>query len=144
MIGYLLPILLFLVSPSTFLYFNPFTPIICQSLLNKKSAFFSALCGGLVRDLFLASPKFGLCGLSSVLTAHLLSWTASFITFEGTVGLIESAALFSAVDFMLSSFFCGLVLSSIPWNLFFLYVVFSVFWTLIFSLRLPHFKKRRI
>ena len=121
--------------PSFFSLFNPFYLPISSYILKRKPflAALSAYSVGLLRDIFLATPRFGMMGLSSLCSTLVAFGICSHFSLEGLWGSCILTALLAFCDILFStclgSLFCEHAFFS--WKTLIYTLLLSSLWTFI-------------
>lgn len=120
--------------PASLSSFNPFYLPIAGHLLRRKP-FVAAMLAyilGIMRDIFLATPRFGLLGMASLFSALVATSFSFYFSLEGFLGTLALTTILTCSDVLftasLGSFFCGQFFFS--WRAFFVALLFSTLWTI--------------
>jgi hypothetical protein len=131
-IEWIFSLLLLYLLPTLFCLFNPFFLPVASYVIERKSfvALFSAYISGLGRDIFLATPRFGMLGASSLFSTLVVLSVCFYFSLEGFLGLLCLTTLLTLCDLffsaILGTIFCGHVFFS--WKAAFFALIFSSLW----------------
>lgn len=103
-IEWILSFSLLWVFPSLLAFFNPFFLPVSNFILERKSlpALLTAYITGLLRDLFLATPRFGMLGSSSLFSTLIALSVCFYFSFEGFLGTCFVMLLLTLCDLFIS------------------------------------------
>ena len=121
-------------SPASLSSFNPFYLPLSSYILKRKPivAATGAYLLGIMRDIFLATPRFGMLGMSSLFSALVAICVSFYFSLEGLIGSLVLTTILALCDILftasLGSFLCGQFFFS--WRALFFALLFSSLWTI--------------
>jgi hypothetical protein len=104
---FLISVVFIFCFPSTLYWINPFALSIADDIdrFRPKSALLLAYGAGLLRDILLFSPRFGLLGISSLIACLGTNWAVRFFSIEGMMSLYTVAS-FICAELICETLFC--------------------------------------
>ena len=139
-VSWIASILVVWIFPSSLAIWNPFLAPIARSIVKRQ--LFAVLWGcfltGCVQDLLLASPRFGVLALSSLISGSLVFRMVRLFPVDGLQGTFL-VALLAAMQGVLDIFLCSVLGFSdaysfcelLVWKKIVLSIVFSTSWALV-------------
>jgi hypothetical protein len=134
-IEWILSLLVVWFFPVLFSLFNPFFVPISSYLLARRAflAIIASYITGLLRDIFLATPRFGMLGASSLFSSLIALGVCFYFPLEGFWGACIIVSVLTLADALFSAglgaFLCDHAYFS--WKTLFIALFFSSAWTLL-------------
>lgn len=131
-VEWLLCISLIWVRPNALSLFNPFFLLTSSYFLERRFflALVTAYCSGLLRDIFLATPRFGMLGASSLFASIITLGICFYFPLEGFIGSCILLSFLTLFDLLFSAYlgslFCGYAFFSL--KTLFLAFILSFVW----------------
>lgn len=142
-VSWILSILVVWLFPSSLSIWNPFLAPIAQSIVKRQqtSVLWSCFLTGCVQDLLLASPRFGVLALSSLISGTFVFRVVCLFPLDGLQGTLL-VALLAATQGLMDIFLCTVLgfsdtysfFTLLAWKRIVLSIVCSTCWAFVLYL----------